>query len=58
MIGATNGRTYKGVRQNGYGVFDFKKDSAATRTKTVGSLTYFHYYRIHTGLFLFLLANR
>jgi hypothetical protein len=36
MIGATNGRTYKGTRQNGYGVYDFKMPRAGSKGRFVG----------------------
>lgn len=36
MIGATNGRSYRGMRQNGYGVYDFKMPRPGSKGSFVG----------------------
>lgn len=36
MIGSSKGRSYRGKRQNGYGVFDFKLPSKSSKSTFVG----------------------
>lgn len=36
MIGSSNGRSYRGTRQNGYGVFDFRLPSKRSKSTFVG----------------------
>ena len=36
MIGSSSGRSYRGKRQNGYGVFDFRLPSKKSKSKFVG----------------------
>jgi len=36
MIGSSNGRSYRGKRQNGYGVFDFRLPSKTSKSTFVG----------------------
>jgi len=36
MINATDGRSYRGVKANGYGVYDFRIPAATSKSKLVG----------------------
>lgn len=36
MINATNGRSYRGVKADGYGVYDFRIPAATSKSKLVG----------------------
>ena len=36
MINATDGRSYRGTKANGYGVYDFKVPAAEAKAKLVG----------------------
>ncbi len=36
MIGASDGRTYRGIKRDGYGVFDFKLPRAGSKAKFLG----------------------
>ena len=36
MIGSSSGRSYRGKRKNGYGVFDFRLPSKSSKSTFVG----------------------
>ena len=36
MINASDGRSYRGIRSNGYGVYDFRMPQADSKSKLVG----------------------
>ncbi len=36
MISASDGRSYRGIKANGYGLFDFKVPSAGSKSRMVG----------------------